>query len=78
MGLYIARIFDEVRARPVYVVSELVGQPFGPTLRKTPQRESNYKSNYESVTEFNADPKTPSTFKDNLNYISEQSTDQVQ
>jgi glycosyltransferase involved in cell wall biosynthesis len=28
VSLYIARIFDQVRARPIYVVSELSGKPF--------------------------------------------------
>lgn len=45
IGLYIARIFDEVRARPVYVVSELLGEPFASSsMQRIPQRERNYRS----------------------------------
>ena len=74
VGLYVARIFDEVRTRPVYVVSELAGKPFGTKIVKTPQREFNYKNEMEFVSEFDASPKPASIFVEKSDYVSEQDT----
>ncbi len=69
IGSYIARIFDEVRARPVYVVSDLVGKPFDAMTRKTPQRERNYRYENDLIAEFDANPK-PSIYIDKPDYLS--------
>jgi len=43
VSLYIARIFDQVRARPVYVVSEISGKPFGNNPSKISQENYIYQ-----------------------------------
>ena len=78
VGLYVARIFDEVRARPVYVVSGLIGQPFDSATHKVSNTKRTNIASKEPVIEFDANPRTLPSQIDKLDYISEQSTDHAQ
>ncbi len=78
VGLYIARIFDEVRARPVYVVSELTGQPFHSATRQTTESKRSNRAFQEPGYDFDAHPETLPSPASKLNYISVHSADSVE
>ncbi len=71
VSLYVARIFDEIKGRPVYIVSEIAGRPF----EREKSKVSKNIPNESSTIEFDANPQSTFNISEQLNYASEQSSD---
>jgi hypothetical protein len=79
VGLYIAKIFDEVRARPVYIVSEISGRMLDLDKEKKSPEEVRTNSPVVTAREehvFEADPLF-SDFRNLPHIISGQSADPI-
>ena len=75
VSLYIAKIFDEIKARPVYIVSEISGRPFDIDNKRTSLETTKTKNNSTNV--FDANPQSALLFSDELDYAPEQNIDPI-
>ncbi len=75
VSLYVARMFDEIKGRPVYIVSKIAGRSFALADRKINEQPTYQEKN--SAHEFDANPQSTLIFSNKLDYTAEQSTDQI-
>jgi len=77
VSCYVARIFHEVKARPIYVVSEIAGRPFeiGKNEGGRERFPQQLTKDRTTADEFDANPRTSSAYPEKLDYITEQNTD---
>ncbi len=74
--LYIAKIFDEVRGRPIYIVSEIAGRPFEINKRSNKRTATNQKEEF-AFAEFDADPKSLFSYSEKIDYMIQPDMDQT-